>query len=510
MIGQTTCYKERGFSGAEPNKTYEMRETLMEFLLVHVSLMFGESDLKSDEIRFFHVIFGDPSYSYSYFHKIRSKCYDLNVVIHPSLGVDELYKSLEQALPTGLLSDQTCALKAIKDTVSSGNLTIINDVVSTIKKEFSEYFRMKSPRSDYGKIQAEAIRGLANERNAKAVSISKKLVSGLGIKKLYLEAATGDVGSQGKDIERVVDRIFKRRVYLPEAKKALEDGMPYWERYVGSSLMALKIDSKTPLQAALLNLWNIGVEGKRELMRRVLVKLPGAISGEGTSYPQDIPVKGVTEHNLYKRIFDNEQTLRLIEYLQNKFRSANVTTIDDLRENLLTFGRSIVKDGFDYDVENGTVIKPVSYYLVQAIEKKGYRVRKQKDVFGSTIKGYHEKLFDVDIGPFTSIDVICTKVGAPIALFKAKYFRPPEFDRRVKEEGFVSFTSAFAVCKENDTVFLKRHNRELPFVMFIDTDPDWTPEPEPVKQLVRMGWDVFFRIPDLLDFLSLQASRLKS
>lgn len=501
LIGQTTCYKERGISGAEPNKTYEMRETLMEFLLVHVNLMFGESKLKADEIRFFHVMFGDPTYSYSYFHKIRSKCYDLNIVLHPPQGVQELYRALEEALPTGVLNDQKRALDALESAVASKKTPMINEAILTIKNEFSEYSRMNFPQSHLGRIQADAIRDLASERNAKAVRISENLSPGIGIKKRYLEAAKGAIDSNGNDIKIVVERIFKKRSFLPEAKRALENGISNWNTYVHSILIQDSSDREKSLEATLQDLWNISPEGKRGLIRRVLVKLPGAMSGEGTAYPQDIPVKGVTEHNLYMKIFDRATTLKLVSYMLCKFKEANVTKVEDLRKGIYSFGRSIIKNSFDYDIENGTVIRPVFYYVVQALEQSGYRVKKQKDVFGSTIKGYHEKLFDVDIGAFTSIEVICRETGEPLALFKAKYFRRPEFDRRVKEEAFVSFTSAFEVRKEGDTLLLKRR-QELPYVMFVDIDPEWTPAPESVKQLVRMGWNVFFRIPDLLDFLS--------
>jgi hypothetical protein len=53
---------------------------------------------------------------------------------------------------------------------------------------------------------------------------------------------------------------------------------------------------------------------------------------------------------------------------------------------------------------------------------------------------------------------------------------------------------------------LKRQYKELPHVMFVDTDPDWTPEPESIKYLVRMGWNVFFRVSDLTGFLKKRVS----
>ena len=184
-----------------------------------------------------------------------------------------------------------------------------------------------------------------------------------------------------------------------------------------------------------------------------------------------------------------------------KLNNVGITSATNLVQKMKSHGRAIIKHGFNYDVANGTVIRPVRHYVVQLLEEKGYRVKKQRDALGTTIKGYYGELFDVIRRPFTSIEIICTEKGAPIALFKAKYFRPPEFDRRVKEEGFVSFTSAFHVCKQENEIILKRQLRELPHVMFIDTDPNWTPESEPIKYLVRMGWNVFFRVSDLIDFL---------
>jgi hypothetical protein len=500
LIGQTTCYKERGVSGGEPNKTYEMRETLMEFLLVHVNLMFGECDLKTQNIRFFHVMFGDPSYSYSYFHRIRSKCYDLNVVFHPPEGVERLYTALESVLPERLLGDQTCALAALDEAIKSKKAPIVNQAVSTIKDSFAKYFEADFPQSYEGRIQAEAIRNLAEERNSKALTVSENLVAGIGIKQLYLEAARGAVESKGSDIKKVVDVVFEKRKFLPEAKKALGDEPRHWAKYVVEVMKISGVNDRDSLKRALRNLWDTNDVGRRELVRRVLIKLPGAVSGRGTAYPQDIPIKGVTEHNLYGKVFDEHTTDKLIEYLLAKFKDAKVKSCQDLRTALQSFGRPLVKSSFDYDVENGTVIRPVQYYVIQRLAENGYSIGKQKEILGSTIKGYHEKLFDIDIGPFNSIEVISDEEKQPVTLFKAKYFRSQEFDRRVKEEGFISFTSAFEVTRQSDKLVLRRRS-QLPFVMFIDMDRGWTPEPEPIKQLIRMGWDVFFRINDLLDFL---------
>lgn len=501
FLGQTTCYKERGVDGGEPNKTYEMRETLMEYLLVHVNLLFGESEINIDNTRFFHIIFGDPSYSYSYFHKIRSKCYDLNIVIYPSQGIEELYNSLEQILPEDILYDQSYALTKIKSIYISKKIPIINETILNIVTKFNEYLEIGYPRSITAQIQEKAICDLAKERNPTAIKTVKNLQPGMGIKKLYLKAAKGDINSYGDGIRRVVEYIFSARPFLPEAKKALEKGKVGWREYIDSLLVYSNIDVDTPIFNVLYNLWNIENAMKRELIRRIIIKLPGIVTGRGIAYPQDIPVRGVTEHNLYKKIFNNNKTKELIDYLLNIYISADIISTRMLIQNIKNYGRPIIKKGFDYDVKNGTVIKPVRHYVVQALKKEGYKIRKQKEALGSTIKGYHGELFDVNIRSFTSIEIICTEKGLPIAMLKAKYFRPQEFDRRVKEEGFTSFTSSFNVVKEKDEIILRRKLEKLPRIMFIDTEPNWTPDPEPVKQLIRMGWDVFFKISDLIKYL---------
>lgn len=510
FLGQTTCYKERGVIGGEPNKTYEMRETMMEYLLAHVNILFGESDLNIDNLRFFHIIVGDPAYSYSYFNKIRSKSYDHNIVLYPPQGIEELYIALEEALPEEILSDQKFALEELRKTVIHNKINIITETISQILKQFNNYIAIGCPQSVYGLLQAKAICNLAKERNIRSIEISHNLKPGIGIKNLYLKAAKGDINCCGNEIKKVVENIFKLRPFLLEAKKALENGTEGWEYYIDSLSKDINIDFKKSLFNVLFYFWNIDDIGKRALIRRMLIKLPSAITGEGTAYPQDIPIKGINERNIYKKIFDNNKTKKLINYLHNKYINVDIYTTKQLLKNMKSAGRYIIKRGFNYDIKNGTMVKPVRHYVVQNLQKIGYKIMKQRDSLGNTIKGYHGELFDVNIGPFNSMEVICTDNSEPIALFKAKYFRPPEFDRRVKEEGFISFTSAFTVDKKGSKIFLKHQYEELPRIMFIDTEPDWTPDPEPVKQLVRMGWDVFFDISDLIKFLEHSIYKMKN
>lgn len=496
LLGQTTCYKEKGTDGGEPNKTYEMRETLMEYLLAYLNLLEQYSGITPDLIRLFHVIIGDPDYSYSYFHIIRSKTYDLNIVVNLASGSEDLYDSLEKALPEETLRDSKSISQSLERALKES--ASIATAIKTIAEELSSFEKHEFPSSLVGKTQRDALIRLVTSRKA-LFHMHKRSYKGAAIKREYLAAAKGNASECSPEIRAVVQKIFLLRPFLPEAKVALSGGSAGWKNYVDSHLMIP--DFNIPLKQTLIGLWNIDPNGVREVVRRVIVKLPGEVSQEGTLYPQDIPVRGVNEHNLYGNTFPYSITEEIIDFLLKGYHEVNVASTEKFYSEFVARGRGIVKTGFDYDIQNGTVIKPSLYYLQNELKKHGYQIQKPMEVLRERITGYIGKLFEVNGGAFNSFSVICSKKGIALALFKSKYFRPQEFDRRVKEEGFVSFTSMFQVRENDGKTILEPHLPNLPRVLFIDTDDDWEPNKNAVEQLFLLGWDVFFNIKEMMEFL---------
>ena len=70
-----------------------------------------------------------------------------------------------------------------------------------------------------------------------------------------------------------------------------------------------------------------------------------------------------------------------IDYLVKKFESEGINTTEDLLGQIKNKGRAIIKAGYDYDVVNGTIIKPSLYYIISSLEEEGYRIVKVQDVF---------------------------------------------------------------------------------------------------------------------------------
>ena len=107
-------------------------------------------------------------------------------------------------------------------------------------------------------------------------------------------------------------------------------------------------------------------------------------------------------------------------------------------------------------------------------------------------------LCEVKVGAFNSVAVV-TKGKNPLAFIKAKFFRPQEFDRRVKEEGFVSFTSFFEM--EKKTLKLSLNQSDIPRIMFIDTTADFEPGEHALNMLSLLGWEIFFDYDELVGYL---------
>jgi len=492
IYGQSTCYKERGLSGGEPNKTYEMRETLMEYLLVFLNGLRDKS-IDFNHVRFFHVVIGDPTYSYSYFQIIRNETYDLNIEVNFKDELENFYNELEMLIPESIFNNDTACLLALESVYKSTKNTLVKKAINQISNKLDSYIKRDCPPNPNGKILREAINYLIESRLPFLDSHLSKKLSGAGIKENYLKDVKSDMITDHKS-KAVVDTIFSLRPFLPEAKKALNRGKNGWDAYIDSIFK--RISSVTNLNDAIQSLWSLTDPGEREISRRLLIKIPGIMSTKGVFYPQDIPIKGVNEHNLYAGEFDAHKTQEITIFISSKFRNAKILDAKHIKEAFLQNGRQIIKDGFEYDIKNGTVIQPVLYYLINVLELEGYQLRSSKDVLGETIKGFHSKLFNIDAGHFSSLQFI-EKDGKPIALIKAKYFRKEEFDRRVKEEGFVSLMSFFTF---RDGV-LAPYRPEFPRIMFIDTNKDWQPNRVSLEILYLLGWDIFFDIDELINYL---------
>ncbi|HHU1968775.1 TPA: hypothetical protein ACUA66_004395, partial [Escherichia coli] len=75
--GQTTCYKGNARGVPEPNKTYEVRETLVEGLCIRQ--YFDERPYVDS--RTIHFTVGDPRYTYKWFLDLKQSIFDKSIYI---------------------------------------------------------------------------------------------------------------------------------------------------------------------------------------------------------------------------------------------------------------------------------------------------------------------------------------------------------------------------------------------------------------------------------------------
>jgi hypothetical protein len=392
------------------------------------------------------------------------------------------------------------ALQVLDAAAKTKKYPLTVEAIAGIVKQIQDFATAGYPVSSFGAVQRTAICSLATQRNAEALRVSESAPVGAGIKQQYIAAVKGTAAANA-DIQAVIDKIFLLRPSLPEARTALTNGRVGWMSYITKALAANGVSAKTAIRDALTRLWNAASGNQRELLRRVLLKLPPVVAGKGGEYPQDLPVKGVSEHNIYNKVFDTNTTTQIVALLFTRCNDCGIATTAQLIDAINREGRAIVKSGFEYDVVNGTVIMPSLYYIENRLEQQGYVLTTPIQAFSTPMKGYHGELFGANSLAFNSVQAICSPTGAPIALFKAKYFSSQEFDRRVKEEGFVSFTSAFKADMTGAQPVLRPLLPDVPRIMFVDTEQGWSPSPVAIRQLVRLGWTVFFNFDEMLTFL---------
>lgn len=85
-----------------------------------------------------------------------------------------------------------------------------------------------------------------------------------------------------------------------------------------------------------------------------------------------------------------------------------------------------------------------------------------------------------------------------LAIVKGKFFRQPEFPRRVKEESYVGLTAKYDLI---DNTFVEKYPN-LPFIIFIDMAQNYTPPAFAIRRLINYGWIPFFQLDKLMAYLN--------
>lgn len=479
--GQTTCYKGNDTGEAESDKTYEIRETLTEALGLR-------RWLRDENVKFrtIHFTVGPSQYTYAWFETVKRCAFDLSIYLDVTLDPSALFKETELLLNSGMTEEEMHEqLRIAAKTPGSQVGQFINDALKQLHQWLNEGF----PTNTIADQQAELLSNLRQSQQEVLVrSLSDPLDGNLNIKertrKLFNGGETDDVL-----LIRTLKRLTKKKPFLPAALDALAN-WPTW-----SKAHFVIPSGCQDLAEYVRYLVNMPGSGKL-INRRLLLRIH---SDEGVNYVQDIGIRGLDEHTVYKVDYTPEQTQEFVQKVVASCLGADIKTPSELFIQLTgRRGRQLLKASFALESKNGTTLTPSLDYLEEALGEH-YNVVPFKATSLPKPLAYHANFGATGVGPYTSFKVVVSrKTRLPIAIIKGKFFSQDEFGRRAKEEAYVGFTTKF---KYEKGIFKERYPG-IPFIMFIDIDSDCEPLEYGITKLVNSGWEVFFSIKKLIDYLS--------
>lgn len=472
---QTTCYKGNGSGTPEANKTYEVRETLVEGLSIR---QYFKSDPKKD-CRSIHFTVGDSRYTYQWFLDLKAAAYDKSIYIgRPKY---DIFSDISASL-SGMLTEQnkiaslrklaagntelgihikqaTNELKNWWKDAQHGESTLANEQWQLIQSEFQRSSKMWP---DLSKIRGQDIKGRTN-----AAIFSE-------------EMDTAD-----PLIAKTAAKLLSKNPFLSSAISVLST----WDAFIKS--LTATAHNSSRLDEFLTELW-IQPLPERLVIRRILVRIH---SMESVSYVQDRDVEGITEHNIYSGDHLPSQVKKICQQILLSLTSANIRTSDDLLNAIKSRGKQLLNQARWFEAKNGTELKPSFDYVELALEQAGFRVT-TPSAAGLRAIGYHSEISNETVRPYTNLKAVKNSSGKTICFIKAKFFRSQEFPRRCKEEAFVGLTLKYSYVSG------KFQNRlSVPLIMFLDMAPDCIPPSHAVKRLISFGWHAVFSTDDLINFL---------
>ena len=469
---QTTCYKGNKTGKPESNKTYEVRETLVEAISFRKYIR-GNNGV----VRTIHFTVGPKKYTYGWFAPAKEHTFDLSLYLDVEDG--DIFEIISEAYE-GVASEYQVKgnfTKAIKSATSLG------DIISSACSRLSHWHVVESmPIQKFADRQYELVEAEFEDRRTEIEeSITRSINAGIDIKKRCNDLVHG-ADEKDEFIIETVDLLLEKNPFIKNAKRAIAD----WRSF--SHQIDKIAEESSELPDFIRNLWNSDKD-LRLLVRRLLFRInaSGAIN-----YVQDVEIQGVTEHNLYKGDHTEVQVNLIIDHIMERL---SCSTVDTLRNDLISNkAKGILRSSIWFEARNGTDLRPSFDYIEIVLKSKGFNIRKASSLTDKPV-GYHAQLVNCDetVNPYTNLKVIVDSDGCLLAFLKGKYFRPQEFPRRCKEEAYVALTLKHHIVNGR---FKERVL--VPIIMFIDMPEDYTPPEYALKRLECFGWHSAFSVDDIV------------
>jgi hypothetical protein len=477
LWAQTTSYKGNMTGKPEPNKTYEIRETLVEGLTARDWLT-----TEHRPFRIIHFTVGPSNYTYGWIKLAKDHVFDLS--LYPDVGINSpaLFAELANVLSGGVFNRDRLA-RLVNQPGSQ-----VGVYVKTITDALYEWFTRGLPSSPLADKQAALLAKLRNDRRTLAdAAVVASQQGGANIKQ---EAVTllSEGGTTNQAMLRTLARLNSGNPFLALSLEAEID----WPNWVSTNL-AIPVNC-SDLEKYLQHLWTMQ-EDKKLLSRRLLLRIH---TDDVVNYVQDIDVEGVTEHNLYNGAHTSAQVSVIVNQIAGRCRSAGINSPAALFQRLRSNrGRELSRASRRLESRNGTTMRPSFFYIEESLSDQ-YQFVSFRDTNLSLPIAYHSAFGSAKVEPYDNMKVILRRQGdTPIAIIKAKYFNKPEFPRRAKEEGYVGLTTKY---QYTNSAFQERYPG-TPLIMFIDMNARVKPAEHAVRRLVTLGWDVFFKVDSLRVFL---------
>jgi len=468
FFAQTTCYKGNKTGKPESNKTYEIRETLVEAISIR-----SKNSSTNNLFRTLHFTVGPKNYAYGWFSFMKESAFDFSIYLDCDNGdIFDLISTLFVNATTGLAVYKNFKKHLSKDSE-------LSRLVKRTLDELNGWVERGLPVQKLANLQYDLLDTTSNLNFP--IADDKLNIDGVGIKtecQSYLYSGN----SSDPYIIQTTEMLIQKNPFIKCASEALEN----WSGF--SDFISLIKKRSSSKKEFVRVLWSDA--GMYQLLtRRLLIRL---ISEDG-AYIQDLDIPGVTEHNLYVGGMSSEAERGVISHIVD----ATEQPIQELARNLISRkSKSLTNSMKWFEARNGTNLRPSFDYVTIALKNNGYTCGKPTD--RSMFTGYHAELVPkgVNVRPYTNLKLVLNDKKKAIAVIKSKYFREQEFPRRCKEEAFIALSIKYGF--EKGTFFQKLN---LPLIMFLDIDKDFSPPKYAVARLKAFGWTPVFTIDHLMSLL---------
>lgn len=472
--GQTTCYKGNARGVPEPNKTYEVRETLVEGLCIRQ--YFDERPLVDS--RTIHFTVGDPRYTYKWFLDLKKSIFDKSIYIgEPNY---DIFQDIHVLFDNEFTEEGK--LKVFENMITQNNI-LSHYINKTIDHLINWYQNDKYQESYLAKLQWGLIKKRINSRTSNYISPPQ----GMNIKgKVNALVTSIDGNTTDSLIRETAIILLSKNPFLKTSLQIVSE----WDYYT-ESLFSLAHQFSS-LYEFIIELWSSKLP-ERLVIRRILLRLR---SDDFISYIQDTDIVGITEHNIYNGDHTHDQTNQICSNILISLSEMMISSPLELATLISKKGKSIVNAARWFEAKNGTELKPSFDYILLYLINNGYTVHTPASC-GINTTGYHAQLTNETVRPYTNLKIIKDKNGKIVCLLKAKFFREQEFARRCKEEAFVGLT---ITNRLNGNDFVNRLT--FPLIMFIDMPSECTPTEYSLNRLIDFGWEIAFSPDELLQKIS--------